>query len=236
MLVTPLLKAWWRERECGSLWPRNQQWHAHAPLNKTWENWLERPQADDHVQGQIKGWLRNSTKARQVNSTQTTPDVSRLLGKRGWHRSSLIWGERFSFKALVGVVLSNLRRIWRNRRVKSGSKVVLGGILFRGSSADSEEPSMGNTCGCLDHQSLSMLPANQPVEVGSVIRRSFEVGDDKAARRRRQRMDHRLLEGVRIPNFYKEAIKGRLLSFPWDGHTVRSHIWDSEVAKERLSY
>ena len=92
--------------------------------------------------------------------------------------------------------------------MKSGSKVIWGGILFRGSSPDSEEHIMGNTCGCLDHQALRMLPANQPVEVGSVIRRSFEVGDDKAARCRRQRMDHRLLEGVRIPNFYKEAING----------------------------
>ena len=98
--------------------------------------------------------------------------------------------------------------------MKSGSKEISGGILFRGSSPDSEEPIMGNTCGCLDHQGLSMLPANQPVEVGGIIRGSFEVGDGKAARRRRQRVDHRLLDGVRVPNFYKEAIKGRLLSFP----------------------
>lgn len=44
-----------------------------------------------------------------------------------------------------------------------------------------EEPTVGNTCGCLDHQDLSMLPANQPVKVGHVIRSSFEVGDNRAA-------------------------------------------------------
>lgn len=83
---------------------------------------------------------------------------------------------------------------------------------------------MGNTCGCLDCQGLSTLPANQPLKTGSVVRRSFEVGDDKAARRCRHRMYHRLLEVVRVPNVYKKAIKGRLLSFPRDGHTARGHI------------
>lgn len=50
---------------------------------------------------------------------------------------------------------------------------------------ESEEPIVGNTCGGLDGQGLSTLPTKQPVQVGSVIRRSLEVGDDKAARRRR---------------------------------------------------
>lgn len=50
---------------------------------------------------------------------------------------------------------------------------------------DSEEPITGNTCGCLDHQGLSALPANQPVKVGRVTRRRFEVGDDRAAGRGR---------------------------------------------------
>lgn len=76
--------------------------------------------------------------------------------------------------------------------------------------------------------------ANQPVKVGREIGRSFEVVNDRAARCRRHGTHHHLLEVVRIPNFYEKAIKGRLLSFPQDGHTVPGHIWDSEVAKERL--
>ena len=127
----------------------------------------------------MKGWFGNSTKAHQVNSIQTnraTPDVSGYLEKRGWHRSSLIWGKNFSFwsfKALIWMSLSNLRRIWRNQEGETWVEVDFFGRLFRGSSRESEEPIVGNTCGCLDHQGLSTLPANQPVKVDSVIRRSF---------------------------------------------------------------
>lgn len=110
--------------------------------------------------------------------------------------------------------LPNLRRIWRDQEGEKWVEVDFFGTLFGGSSRESEEPIVGNTCGCLDHQGLSTLPANQPVKVDSVIRRSFEVGDDKAARRRRHRTYHHFLEVVRIPNFYKKAIKGRLLSYP----------------------
>jgi hypothetical protein len=46
-------------------------------------------------------------------------------------------------------------------------------ILSRGSSMESEKPIEGNTCGYLDHQGLSSLPNNQPMKIGSVIRRSF---------------------------------------------------------------
>lgn len=87
-----------------------------------------------------------------------------------------------------------------------------------------EEAVVENTCGCLGHQSLNTVPANQPMKVGSVIRRSFEVGDDRDARRCRHRVDHRLLEVVRMPNFYKKAIKGGLLGFPREGHTGPGHI------------
>lgn len=86
---------------------------------------------------------------------------------------------------------------------------------------ESEEPIVGNTCGGLDGQGLSTLPTKQPVQVGSVIRRSLEVGDDKAARRRRHGTHYRVLEVIRIPNFYKKAIKGRLLSMRWT-HCLRS--------------
>lgn len=80
------------------------------------------------------------------------------------------------------------------------------------------------------------MPANQPMKVGSVIRRSFEVGDDRAASRCRHRTHHRLLAVDGIPNFYKKAIKGSLLGFPREGHTGPGHIRDSEVAKERFGY
>lgn len=88
----------------------------------------------------------------------------------------------------------------------------------------SEEAIIGNTCGCLDHQGLSMLPTNQPMKVGSVIRRSFEVGDDRAVRHPRHREHYGLLGVIGITNFYKKAIKGRLLSFPRDGHTAPGHV------------
>lgn len=99
------------------------------------------------------------------------------------------------------------------------------GMLLKGSSVESEEPIMGNTCGCLDHQGLSALPANQPMKVDSVTGRSFKAGDERAAR-------HPGTECTTVswrwPEFLTSLRKlskaDRLLSFPRDGHIAPGHI------------
>lgn len=109
MLVEPILKYYWREKQCIAFWPRIKMTCTHIFEYDGCKFWLERPQANDEEWNwkrlfkiRWKDGLEIHIKACQVTSLETkrkTPDVSRYLGKKRWTLKFLNLGwEYFSKK------------------------------------------------------------------------------------------------------------------------------------------
>lgn len=94
---------------------------------------------------------------------------------------------------------------------KMGSEWFLGDVPQR-KFKENEELVPGNARGCWDHQGLHVLPAHHPMKEGRI--NGKELSGQWWQRCGAPQAQHapRSSEAVRMPNFSKKAIKGRLLA------------------------